>query len=495
MRLTTLSTGTHKSEKIRLRRNKRGQVLPLGLVFLVVCCISLLFMFSSGKVVDEKLTVTNAADAAAYSAGIVHARALNYEAYVNRAIIANELAIAQAVSIVSWMRYFEHAVAQSAVVDDYVGDYLIVPGGAVVAAALTVIEVINEYISAWTGGEADLETVVNLVEYFNAIVVVNAHAGAALLLRESQVRTDLAFSSGVPQENLAREVARRSDPSLDVEMVPTSRLGLAGFTKTYGRAGGGSAERERLADTVMRSRDQFTTARGFEHETPSFLRTIVGRHGKLVKRGGTDLVNFDEWQAVDTMAAHTRERRCGKFRTSWCGWEENPIAYAARSQTGAIRSGGSGREVTYGESVQANPETTSEALSGNVDLRTKFSLAWTGLSDNQDLRDLDAGADHRVGLSFFVSKPENTSRSAGRNPNVRPAGQLGVFDSAAPGNLIASLSRAEVFFVRPEARPDGRRELASLYSPYWQARLVAPTMLDRVYAATRQDNLTLGAFP
>ena len=109
-----------------------------------------------------------------------------------------------------------------------------------------------------------------------------------------------------------------------------------------------------------------------------------------------------------------------------------------------------------------------------------------------DLRDLDADADHRVGISFFVSKPDNTSRTAGRNPNVRPTGQLAVFDSAAPGNRIASLSRAEVFFLRPADRPDGRRELASLYSPYWQARLVAPTMADRIYAATRQNNLALG---
>lgn len=494
MRLNTLSTGTHTSENFSSPRKTRGQVLPLGLVFLVICCVSLLFMFSSGKAVDEKLTVTNAADAAAYSAGIVHARALNYEAYVNRAIIANELAIAQAVSMVSWMRYFEDAVAQSGVVDDYVGDYAIL-GGAGVAVALTAIEVVNEYVSAWSGGEADLETVVKLVEYFNALGVVNIHAGAVIGLRASQLATDLAFSTGAPQTDLAREVARRSDASLDVELVPTAILGLAGFTKTYGRMGGGSEERARLADTVMRSRDEFTAARGFEHETPSLLRNILGRHGKLVKRGGTDLVNFDEWQAVDTMAAHTRERNCGKFRISWCDWEENSIAYAARSQTALLRSGGGDREVSYGESARANPSTTSDALSENVDLRTKGGLLWTGLSDNQDLRDLDAGADHRVGLSFFVSKPENTSRTAGRNANVRPTGQLAVFDAAAPGNRIASLSRAEVFFLRPTDRPDGRRELASLYSPYWQARLVAPTMIDHVYAATRQDNLTLGAFP
>lgn len=492
MRINVCGARTHILRKTSSPTKERGQVLPLGLVFVAICCVSLLFMFSSGKLVDEKLTVTNAADAAAYSAGIVHARALNYEAYVNRAIIANELAIAQAVSMVSWLRYFEDAVAQSGVVDDYVGGYAII-GAAPVAIALTAIEVINEYVSAWTGGQADLETVVNLVEYFNALGVINIHAGAVIGLRASQVATDAAFSTGVPQTSLAREVARRSDPSLDVEMVPESILALARFTKTYGRAGGvGSEERARLADTVMRSRDEFTAARGFEHSTPGWAGLF--RQGKLVKRGGTDLVNFDEWQAVDTMAAHTRERSCGKLRISWCGWEENSIAYAARSETGLIRSGDGEREPSYGESVRANPDTTSDALSDSVDLRTKGALLWTGLSDSQDLRNLDAGADHRVGLSFFVSKPENTSRTAGRNANVQPTGQLAVFDAPAPGNRIASLSRAEVFFFRPTDRPDGRHELANLYSPYWQARLVAPTPIDQFYAATRQNNLTLGSF-
>lgn len=468
--------------------HQNGQVLPLGLVFLVICCVSLLLMFSSGKLVDEKLTVTNAGDAAAYSAGIVHARALNYEAYVNRAIIANELAIAQAVSMVSWMRYFEQAVAQSGKVDDYVGNYAIL-GAVPVAAALTVIEVINEYVSAWTGGEADLETVVNLVEYVNALGVINIHAGAVIGLRASQLETDLAFSSGIPQLELAREVARRSDASLDVELVPSSIIGLGRFTKTYGRLGGGSQERGRLADTVMRSRDPFTAERGFRHETPGWAGLF--RQGRLVKRGGTDLVNFDEWQAVDTMAAHTRERRCGRFFPRWCSWKENSIAYAGRSQT-TFAATGSGGQGSYGNSAQENPDTTSNALKDSVDLRSKGAWLWTGLSDNQDLRDLDADRDQRVGISFFVSKPDNTSRTAARNPNVRPTGQLAVFDSAAPGDRIASLSRTEIFFLRPEARLDGRRELASLYSPYWQARLVAPTTADRIYGATRQNNLTLG---
>ncbi|MGZ9075701.1 MAG: hypothetical protein ACXW13_07970 [Burkholderiaceae bacterium] len=443
----------------------------------------MLFMFSAGKVVDEKLTVTNAADAAAYSAGIAHARALNYEAYVNRAIIANELAIAQAVSMVSWVRYFEAGVNNVGTLDQLVVQHLIA-GGIPIAAVMSG----TAYLNYWTGGQG-LQEIVEIIEYINSLGIINIHAGAIIALRASQLATDLAFSSGVPQRDLAEEVARRSDASLDVELVPTSIVGLAGFTSTYGRFSSGGDARGRLADTVMRSRDEFTAQRVFTHFGPNI--PFVQRNVSLRKRGGTDLINFDEWQAADTLAVHRQTWPC--FRKGiprWCDQEEIPIAGAARSETGIGGSGGGSG--SYGYSTRDNPRTTSNALGANQDLRELGAVLWLGLSDNQDVADLDAGRDQRVGISFFVSKPDNTSRAAGRNPNVRPTGQLATFDAAAPGNRIASLSRAEVFFMRPDARPDGRRELASLYSPYWQSRLVAPTTADRLYAASRQNGLALG---
>lgn len=482
MKLGKLQISGRMSVTIRSRR--RGQVLPLGLVFLVICCVSMLFMFSSGKLVDEKLTVTNAADAAAYSAGIAQARALNYEAYVNRAIIANELAIAQAISMVSWLRYFQAAVYNVATLDELVVEHLIV-GGVPVAAALSG----TAYLNAWTGGQA-LDYIVEWVEYINSIGIMNLHAAAVIALRASQVATDLAFSTGILQRDLAREVARRSDASLDVDIVPTSIVGLAGFTRTYGRNSRNGEERGRLADSVMRSRDEFTASRGFTHNGPNI--PFVQKNVSLRKRGGTDLISFDEWQAADTMAVHRQTWPCfRKGLPRWCNPEEISIAGAARGETAL--SGGTGGSGSYGRSTEDNPETTSNTLSSNnEDLRNVGAVLWTGISENQDLSDLDPDKDQRVGISFFVWKPEDTSRTAARNPNVRPGGQLQVFTAAAPGNRIASLARAEVYFLRPDVRPDGRRELPSLYSPYWQSRLVAPTTADRIYAATRQSGLALG---
>lgn len=41
----------------------------------------------------------------AYSAGVMHARAMNFKAYGNRALIANEVLVAQMVSLSSWAQY------------------------------------------------------------------------------------------------------------------------------------------------------------------------------------------------------------------------------------------------------------------------------------------------------------------------------------------------------------------------------------------------------
>ena len=68
---------------------QHGQALVLGLFLVFATLAVLLLMFNTGRVVDEKMRLTNAADATAWSVATLEARALNYDAYTNRAIVAN----------------------------------------------------------------------------------------------------------------------------------------------------------------------------------------------------------------------------------------------------------------------------------------------------------------------------------------------------------------------------------------------------------------------
>lgn len=70
-----------------------GQALVLSLGIFLVASVTLFLVFNSGRAVNEKINLVNAADAAAYSGAQIAARQLNFMAYTNRAMIANEVAI------------------------------------------------------------------------------------------------------------------------------------------------------------------------------------------------------------------------------------------------------------------------------------------------------------------------------------------------------------------------------------------------------------------
>ena len=86
---------------------QQGQALIYGLFVLTAGLATLFFLFNSGQLVSEKTKLVNASDAVAYSAGVLHARLLNFDAYANRAMIANTVAIAQLVSLSSWVQYVD----------------------------------------------------------------------------------------------------------------------------------------------------------------------------------------------------------------------------------------------------------------------------------------------------------------------------------------------------------------------------------------------------
>ena len=89
-------------------KHQRGQVLVLCLILTTLGAAALYFLFDSGQTVSARMRTVSAADTAAYSAASWRARVMNYNAYANRAIVAQEVAIAQAITLESWAYYFEN---------------------------------------------------------------------------------------------------------------------------------------------------------------------------------------------------------------------------------------------------------------------------------------------------------------------------------------------------------------------------------------------------
>src|SRR6187402_3970243 len=88
-----------------MRRLYSGQASVFVLAMVASLVTAFAVSFGAGQLVNDKMRLVNAADAAAYSAAQWEARSLNIQSYLNRAIVANEVAIAQLVSLRSWSRY------------------------------------------------------------------------------------------------------------------------------------------------------------------------------------------------------------------------------------------------------------------------------------------------------------------------------------------------------------------------------------------------------
>ena len=92
MKLKT-SDATTKSRQGRKKlvpnqHRKRGQVMALGCLTMLLLALSLMMSFSVSNVVHERIRIQSHADAMAFSMAVIEARAMNYLAYSNRALAA-----------------------------------------------------------------------------------------------------------------------------------------------------------------------------------------------------------------------------------------------------------------------------------------------------------------------------------------------------------------------------------------------------------------------
>src|SRR5262245_19765765 len=91
-----------------LRGRQRGQALVFISVTTLIVLLAMLALFSMGQLSSNKTKLQNTADAVAYSVALTQARDLNFTAYMNRATIANQVAVAQIVSMTAWARHLDN---------------------------------------------------------------------------------------------------------------------------------------------------------------------------------------------------------------------------------------------------------------------------------------------------------------------------------------------------------------------------------------------------
>jgi hypothetical protein len=427
----------------RSRTSQQGQVLVMALGLMLLGAAGLYLMFSAGQLLTAKHRLVNAADASAWSAGVWRARVLNYHAYSNRAIVANEVAIAQAVTLASWAGYFESITRNAATV------------GAYLPPLRPVLEGVAG--TAYLAKEATR----------SAAAIEVAARGAAMVGYKEILQTSqeiLHLTTHVFGMNaVVAEVARANDPGYFAFLLP-EEAAWSSLTRRYTT----DADRQRMAGVAVGSMDAFTSgSRSQDIWTP--VPSPCLNFMRIRKRGGTELMpTLDRWESVDTMSFHARTLsglRCREREAlplAWGSAEGGPLP----GRNAVLGSGGG---------THINPSATRLAA-GQMDSFGPYA----GISRTREL-DYERLADpafptHRIGV---VARQRATDVRTAQNRRLAQGEVLP--REAQAGQYVWALSAAEVYFRRPAHAPS-RIEFASLYSPYWQVRLVEPSALQRLAA-------------
>ncbi|MGB3431953.1 pilus assembly protein TadG-related protein [Achromobacter sp.] len=451
--------------------DQRGQALVLGLLMAAVGGISLVVLYNLGQTVGARQRLTHAADAAAYSGALEQARALNTLAYINRTQIAHQVAMAHLVTLGASAQYARTMQSQRNRGNPPAGLITMLFGPDVGMAYQSAQAVSNaEQRLAAAFGEHD-----RVVHQVLAATATSAVAGLAA----SRNR----IMNKVLSANLADDV-----PAPDAEGVHSRDASLRLLADGWpGYVGRRLATREaglRPAVEQAAERYGFLDRRSVTRRNPWMVHPLCPLHRhELRRRGYTWLGPDGRWGALDTQSYHAlrfnRWRGC-YFREYAMGW-------------GTVQ----------GQKIKA-PAGLEYVDEPPLDFSDQDFWRWVELSTNWDLlndisnpmansyamaaaqrwpgrglpayRDvaLPRGADP-LRFAVAVRRASASLKTTDAESAVRaPVGRFR-YASLAPEDAVTVTSAAETYFARPEPRADGRDELATLFRPYWQARLSAVT--------------------
>ncbi|WP_028228432.1 pilus assembly protein TadG-related protein [Paraburkholderia ferrariae] len=484
-------------ERLRGRGRQRGQALPFALVFLVIGAAALYLAFNAAQLAHAKTKAQDTADSAAYSVGVLQARDLNFAAYTNRAMIANQVAVAQMVSIKSYVDELAGTYANTHWFDEFIES----------SAAIS-----EPWVMPKESGGAVLNAAKSALDIATRLVTV-ALDGFDSVLSSEQAAFHDSIVLQIPI--VAEEVAQANEPDSHVTKTYFATRGALALNSTFNfvkrNKPAGTTGEDRFADVVTdkTTLDQFVQQRGANIRDP-FVASIIewcpgasfiGADNNHL--GGTQLRQDKRgWEGID--ATDVNGGWICYFEVGAVG---GPIIDAAGSGGAADGPGGSysgangyGGFNNFGGSLtsmltriaareQYYQGPGSSLSSDNAGLQPYLELATLTTPAN--------GANFNRAPAITV-EVQRLSSSVSTTDQIKIAsGQLQVTDGTA-NNQLRAVSSASAYFIRPAdsssgaagglinlanwRRSDNKWEYPSLFNPYWQSSLV-DTNLAAVEAA------------
>lgn len=479
------------------------------LLFAGATALVCLLLYNSATLANTKTKLQNAADAGAYSSGLLLARDHNFSAYTNRAMVANQVAVAQLVSLKSYLEDAAntHARLTNKLHTSQSRKAIFKPAWTT-AKTIPVQAIDNTYSKMAGKAVKNIDT---LIEAFNRAQQLHHLATAA----------NVVF--------VADEVVKRNDPLAGISKG-TFQIGNQGvqikrwdgYTNRH-RANDPSAQADRFANVVVseQSTDRFTRDRR-SSPLPSWISVptreaclklipIVTRF-KFDHRGGTILSsNKKRWLALDaTLGGGVVVCLLGKIPVPY------PLTDGAGGSGGAVAGAGGpyndqigfrgnpaatryyGLALTHRDARRParlryakGPGMTLDSSAGLQDYYRDVANT-TGTPANQS-PELNGG---QAPLTIEVVREGSSIRTAAKilpaAKNIKLEDQGGL-----KGNSMRALSSAHAYFYRAKTdssvftkagwkRADNKSEMANLFNPYWQVRLVDRTDQERIASVRAQ---------
>jgi hypothetical protein len=574
-----------------LRRQQRGQAIVFMLLSASIIMLLGLMLFNSGIVTSEKMQLQNAADAAVYSVSTIEARDLNFTAYTNRAMIANEVAIGQLVGLMSWAVHFSSvgpfmnlyfSPILSALEAGTLGiaAFFTVPMRVLIQVLTTVGNVIR------TGVRAITTPVVPVVAAINKVYSI---------AQKSFHMVSFLFSIFALDEMLKQNAD-------DAQLSGFGLIAVAGhfltyyseitpfdsaFVTSYSQGDASEEQRagmERFASIINASRDPFSMKRydpvspfskgdeggwsfpifppyplgpiDFTAEIEIPIPSWLGGGScpdawnclfslsfyfqiAMERSGGTDLrfITDGDRQLYNWSAADTTAMVANIGFNLWVFGvhlldiliDDGPPLAIGAAQAG--RATGPSRAVVGNASPAPDPNMLPEDIGGDVALDMYGSspsnmMPWVWVGPIPAMGPSQAAFTNNIGRGY-PGLPRYNDTKPGPDPIDITTGTLGyeapymmiglikesdnIAHSKAKGRFslnsdhaadqLGVIAKSEVYFSRPNdlsyfSRADGKIEYGSGFNPYWQARLVDTTYLDRLAALLiQQRQLYLPSLP
>lgn len=456
---------------------QRGQATVYIVVFVGVLGLAVAYVYNAFQVVNQKTKLQNTVDAAAYSVAVVEARDLNFKAYTNRAMVANQVAIGQAVSLTSWIRFLEVSSENIADATSFI-----------------------PYVSSATAAIENIVAGIKDVMEPALQAAATAIDGVISLLQASQQAMHAATLL-VATETL-KEVVKKNDPDVDTSLTLSHAALMSTYINNHNnfsrrfdpdtvRSGSGNnnyyrhkARLDEFRATTVKSTDGFTRDRS--RPMPILPKTSTFPVQWDVRRGGgSNMVGeesdapYGSWIAMDTLSIHERNFRCSFSGCRWRSWNEIiPVGWgAAKNARGSedIDFDDFKKTEHYRSSWDINRYSSNFAANEYQDEdEVEMGLDYFGLRSFYDLT-LDGLMTKAPGIKVILSKPKEHIRTTKRIRTNTGSLNIEAFNGMHEEKLSA-FAHAIPWYARandyePVQRTNKSREYGNLYNPYWQARL------------------------